>query len=428
MKVGSSEESLLNTVKELDSVTNIDSVLNPQQQISIKATRQNGHLSNWSIMEDYNMYKTKSIQKIGSTYNSLESALKDLNKTENVDFSFSVLCYFETETTRTWDNKIISKWFNILPEFPFSIKNENPVFHYETLELDESEYKIMMETRLAFYNNKTNDIYPIRSVACKSIGVLMDNTSIFKHLPDIPLGSAIILSEKLLRLKSIKFIYREKTDAIKPLIGLAGARYTQYSQYDFFNDVIKYISKKSFYDVTRWSVTDERTIMDVVVNAMNPNCKICLKVQTGDIPGAALSIMAYAIVGKTEIFIARNRSYHGEKFVKDGGVSTLFNGIFESIEDFINRYESLDNTEILFDANNLSALYQILGKKRSKNVPVVNSGVYEKKSLYDLILSTYCKLPEKQSGMLMRFYEHILNVILVSPEFVLREEGTRICH
>ena len=45
MKTGKSKEELLSTLDELDSLTNMDSVLRPKQKIYIEAERSGGNIT-----------------------------------------------------------------------------------------------------------------------------------------------------------------------------------------------------------------------------------------------------------------------------------------------------------------------------------------------------------------------------------------------
>lgn len=94
MKTGKSKEELLSTLDELDSLTNMDSVLRPKQKIYIEAERSGGNICNWSLREDMAAYKDSYPFKKGLKKKELLKALDSLNTEKEFDtMSFSSVRY-----------------------------------------------------------------------------------------------------------------------------------------------------------------------------------------------------------------------------------------------------------------------------------------------------------------------------------------------
>lgn len=408
MRVGCDENSLFEVLKELDSTTNIDSVLNPGQHITVTGVRRNGHIKDWSIKADSKAYKKSLPYAKGVGYTSLEAALSSLDKESDLNETINVLCYFKTDASRTWDNKIVSYWFNISPCIPFDIKDGQPDFQVIKFELKESDYKVMMESRLALYNEFTEDIYPIRTIAFSSIGKLMDCAASFKYMADVPLGSALLIAERLASVKNLKFIYRYRSEHIKPLVAIAGTRYVKYSQLDFFKQALDYVSRNYICHIEKWSVSDELTTMNVVLDGFG-EYSIYIQIKTSDIPGTSMSVEAFARFGSGSVKIIKNSSYHWDCFEKNGGVDGLFEGVFEAIKNFELDYEKLSNKTFYYDETCIKDIVKVLGKKRAGRIDKIDSGEYDAKTLFKLVVnSTYCELPVKQAHELTKRYAELL--------------------
>lgn len=412
MRVGIEEKELFEVLSDLDETTNVDSVLNTRQKVVITAERKNGHLSNWSLMEDMDGYSGSVPYTKGVGYRTLEAALSSIDKEESFNESINVLCYLSTEPAKSWDGKIVSKWFNVSPGVPFDIKDGKPDFQTITLELKESDYKVMMESRLALYNEFSGDIYPIRKMAFSSIGKLMDCAASFKYLAEIPLGSALLIAERLSTVRNLKFLYRYRSENVKPLIAIAGTRYVKYSQLDFFKKALDFVSSKTICHIERWAVSDELTTINVVLDG-TAGYSIYLKIQTSDIPGTSISVSAYAKIGRGSLLLLKNSSYHWSSFEENGGVKTLFNGMFETIDEFKENYNELAEKEVDYDGSYMANILKILGKKRSSKVKPVESGTYMADSLLRKIVdATYSELPVKQAGELAKCYSRFFKELL----------------
>lgn len=410
MLLGKNEESLFKVLKDLDTKTKIDLLNKPNQKIHLSAQRtKDGHLTNWIIMEDTTDFKSNKKKTNGKKYNSLIDALNNMDKELISNDEINVLAYCSTDLKRK-NGLIVSKWFNISPCIPFELDNKgNPQFNYITLETNEDEYKILMESRLAFYNEFTYDVYPIRKMAFPSIGRLMDCVASFKYISDIPLGSALLIAEKLTKMPKTRFIYRNRTSQIKPLIGVAGSHYVAYSQVEFFKDCFNYLASIGIYTLKSWSVNDELSVVDVIIDDSERNYSIHFKIQTSDIPGTSLSVTAYAQFENAKVYIMKNNSYHGKAFEQRGGAKSLFDGMEEAIEEFKEQYRLLSNNYLEFDESMIDEIEKIIGKKNMAKVELPEQFIVSGSDLFRQILkSTFFNLKEKQAYELTKYYRNLM--------------------
>jgi len=94
-----------------------------------------------------------------------------------------------------------------------------PTVQYKLRDMD---YQYCLETRLAFYDEIGNVLYPIRNYAKRSVANLLLCNNAFKYLGHTPIGQAMVLAEKLAQINSIKLVYMEKDkkSLVRPIVGV----------------------------------------------------------------------------------------------------------------------------------------------------------------------------------------------------------------
>lgn len=454
IRMGSSREELMNTLEALDSVTGIDAVICSGQNVQIKCRKFNGKLCDWTLE-----YKgeTKQIPfERGKGYSDLMDAISNFATEGSVNENIVVLCYSYMETARTWNGKLKTWWIVINPAIPFEIRDGMPEFPMLELELTDAEYRIAMESRMALYNELTEDIYPIREVAFSSIGKLLDSAASFKKMAKIPLGSALLLAERFSSdLKDLKFIHRNADGHVKPLIGIAGSRFAGDEQRDFFDSALNRAEEMfrnpilgdekqppntvaTIYD---WKITDEVSTANAYLH--NPDGSnmfalyrgidfaIYIRMQTSDIPGVSASVTAFAKIGKGDVLIRKNSAYHWDSFTKNGGAKSLFSRIEkgskkeislkDDIDDFVNVINKLKNSNVSADEDILGSIHKkvkeicsLIGKKRAKaaNIDaIVDEGGNAYEMLESIINGTFFNLPTKQAGELATKYNELVYLL-----------------
>lgn len=444
IRQGKDKEELLHVLEELDSYTNIDNVLTHGQNVTIRCARHNGKLCNWSIEEELT---TKEIVIDKNTgYDTFLEALEDNIQNTQINENISILCYSYAEAHRTYDGKIKTRWIVINPAIPFETDSQGmPVFPMLNLDLTDGEYKTCMQSKLALYDEFSENIYPIMEIAFSSIGKLLDSAASFKNMARIPLGSALLLAERFGNdLKKLQLIFRNAHGNIKPLIGIAGDRFARYEEKKFFEDAFKEIDSMFMMNsIGKWKITDELSTANVYVSSITEYKKglpsfadymdfpVFIRVQTSDIPGVSASVSAFAIIGGYTIFIHKNSAYRWQKF-KDATAKSLFYrkkarskkdiSLKEDIDAFVDKINRLKEHQVLYDENVTSKIEEIkkvIGKRlmADKEDKVNAAGqygiLYNGYQLLERILSaTYITMPDKQANVLYGKYGELVSVLV----------------
>lgn len=408
-------------------------------------------IKNWTISKEGVQDIMKKVIDYGKgNRTKLYEALKGHRMDASMDENLVVLCYSGCDT-KAKNGKIKTHWIVINPSVPFEMVNGFPSFPMLDLELTKDEFMLCMESRMALYSELSEDIYPIRETAFSSIGKLLDATASFKNIAAIPLGSALLLADKIsMDLKNLKLIYRNGEGHFKPLIGVAGSRFAPYSEEEFFKKLISWLDCRfGGVSIRNWKIYDDVSIVDAELSckisrngeerqqsvsemlceamSLYAECadefKIRLRMKTSDVPGVSASVTAYAKFGDAEVQIHKNSAYHWDSFVRQGeGVLNLLvpskkNGvpIDENIAEFIKKINSLKKKEIRFNkaVDGINGIINQIGKRRIADAEAVIARIKdgieaESANAYELfkkvLEETFTKLPAKQSDELMIKY------------------------
>ena len=487
LKTGKTEAELMQLISKIDELTDIDSTISVGQPIVINAIMcgekeldENGkvmlddnnkpimncHIKNWTLQVKSSSMRAKKhiVVPIGKNRpgpkkknntpskkdaNSADSLMLTLDSIRQMEAPLNVeivvLCLASTKEHRQYNGKIITNWIVINPSIPFEMVNGMPEFPTLTLELTDEEYRLAMESRMALYNEFTQDIYPIREVAFSSIGKLLDSAASFKNMATIPLGSALLLADRLADQKELKFIYRNANGKVKPLIGIAGSRFAEDNQYDFFRGGLDYIAENfGVYTIKSWEITDDVSTVNVYLNQYErENARVYLRLQTSDIPGTSASVTAFLELSgeqdvgfKPSALIQKNSAYHWDSFKEKGGVQGLFvhynkddkkckNPILikTEIEQFLSVYDAIYGIKVVYDGKKVldkqAEIIKLIGKKRAKSLEttLTRGNVYDGGTLYHtMVEKTYSALPTKQANELTKLYADLLEIISKSED------------
>lgn len=416
---GKSTDSLLEILDEIDSITKVDSVVKNGQKISIECIRENGHLKCWGVDADTNMLADSIPFARGNKRDPFLATIDSMDEEAQLFDTMDcyVLCHLNTEAAKNWQGEIVSHWIRISPYQPYTIVGNKPEFEIVKLELSESDYKVMMETKLSFYCKSTDILYPLRTVSFPAVGKLLDCTSAFNRLDEHMLGSALLIAEKLSYQKNgIRFLSRSRGENVRPIISIVGHRYVHFPQKDFFKSALEIVKEQAgiyelgIDDVSKWSVSDEVTTLEIMFKSSHLlEYQPGLIVKTGDIAGTSLSVTAFIKIGKDYVYVKENSALHTGTF----DMNKLFEGIFESISQTEEIYNFLSMNKCYFaEGEYTGAIFPILGKRRSQEVKPITAGTYNCFAFYKLLVeATSQHLPKKQYNMLCRLYGEILNQI-----------------
>ena len=286
-------EELFTMLKEFDSIKTSDCLIRNNMSIDVHITRKKGKLGNWVVTEDLSDFSSQRKQKTGKTMKSFYHYFSGEEKEVGIDLA--VIAHKDTKKKRTYDGSIITEWFLIPICSPY--EDEEGKVSIKTIELTTSkeEYRLLMETRVAIYDEFQDKIYPFLQVAIISVGKYLDCSAIFKIRDDYMLGTAIVLAEKISK-KNVSLIIKDTESRINPILSVAG-KYTKFfPPTEFFTNICSQMAAEAFF-LNTWQVFDDRIIVDFVKPG---DCYIC-SVTMGLIPGIATRATVYKFSNQTII-------------------------------------------------------------------------------------------------------------------------------
>lgn len=311
----------------------------------------------WRIEESPDSFKRGRSFASGKGMNLLNAALSEMDR-EEVFHHLSVLCMTKSEDFKSWKDLYQTTWVKMDPELPFSIGEDGkPSFETIHLELKEDEYKVCSETNLAFYNAESDDLYPIQGNIlidlCRSLrcGGLFTDTA----MNGIPIAQANVLANCLLGMDKVQLIYRSRSGNVKPLVGIAGKKFSYFPLKDFFEEALEYCRSRGNCVPERWKVQENATTLNVGLTQSTPAYKPYICIRASDLPNYPMSVTAYAKIGNANVLIFHNSARHTAEFSKDGAASLFVSkggiSLFDAVEDFGRKFKSLERKEIFLSEN-----------------------------------------------------------------------------
>lgn len=314
----------------------------------------------WEIKESSSALRSYEPFATGKGMNTLKSAIQDMDKTATVKDTLVVLCLTSSESSKTWNGLYQTTWVLLDPACPFIINKKGfPEFETINLNLKQSEYKLCIDTQLAFYDTSSKSLYPIPSKMLSPLSRVMSCGGSFteKAMNGTPLGQAHILANNLLSMEGVQLFYRERTDKVKPLIGICGQNFCAYSQVEFFEKMLKICADNGFGTIEKWTVSDDSTTVNVGITQSTAAYKPCINLRISDLPVNPASIKAYAKIGTAQIAIFSN-SAKQSNVLKKKGLESLFIDetktvntdipwtLFDEFNVFSGKFQELEKTDI----------------------------------------------------------------------------------
>ena len=402
-QTGKDRESLLALLESLSELTGIDRTVRSGQKFSIDAEIID-HGMKWQLEADPKGYSSSGIETArGKGYPSLIKTLKGINVEAKADERIVIIALVEVCEARNYDGRFHTIWCLIDPcEVGFDEKDHcvdretgTVSYTYKILELDlsESEYKCCCASKLAFYNEFTRVLYPIQECAYSSISRMLDCACVFKYM-DSPVVSASFLAQRLAGCRrTIRFVYRKRSERVRPLISIVGGAYTQLSQYEFVKDATDTIQSKWVAKIESWSVSDELTKVVYSIEGLSSVWKPQIEVQVSDTVGHSLAVSAYISMGHGRLLLKRNSASHWDSFENNRRVKKLFSGMDRAITEFANRWNTVSGETVNFGGDMLSKYEKILGKKRFAKLTFPKPGQHLLGELvYQVVDRTYTQL------------------------------------
>lgn len=404
-KKGTKKKELMTLLKDMSELTGLDRVVHTGQKLHIDAEISGrGRDLLWAIDADSNSYSSANIlSNKGKGYPALMKCLKRLDEEAVADEKIVVLALAQASEAKNFDGTISTIWYCVDPcaagmeDADAVIDSTEGVAHIEypivSLQLTEAEYKPCAASKLAFYDEFREILYPIQECAYQSVGSLLDCACVFKYKSNAPIMAATFLADRLAGTKDIRFLYRKRTENVRPLISIVGKNYAMFPQHKFVSDALTIVNKNAISTIGYWSVTDELTRVNIEISGYNALWHPEIELQVSDTVGKSMAVTAYIRMGHGKILLKRNTAYHWESFTNKGGVKTLFEGIFESITSFANAYEQCYTEVIYFKQDMISHYEKIIGKKRFMRTDIPANGNYSfHQILFAIVNNTYYEL------------------------------------
>ena len=414
-KKGTKKKELMTLLKDMSELTGLDRVVHTGQKLHIDAELSGrGRDLLWAIDADSNGYSSANIlSSKGKGYPALMKCLKRLDEEAVADEKIVVLALAQASEAKNYDGTINTIWYCVDPcaagmeDADAVIDSTECVARIEypivSLQLTEAEYKPCAASKLAFYDEFREILYPIQECAYQSVGSLLDCACVFKYKSNAPIMAATFLADRLAGTKDIRFLYRKRTENVRPLISIVGKNYAMFPQHKFVTDALAIVNHSAISTIGHWSVTDELTRVNIEISGYNALWHPEIELQVSDTVGNSMAVTAYIRMGRGKILLKRNTAYHWESFVKKGGVKTLFEGVFEAISDFSNEYDKYGAELIYFKREMISAYVKIIGKKRFMRTDIPVDGYYNfHQILFTVVNNTYYELNPRWALELLR--------------------------
>lgn len=376
---GKGAQELLERLKELDSLTSIDSIIRPKQKVTITATAYGSGMGHWKISADEEAYNALKIAS-GNKFDRFCEAFETLSEDTDMDiYSVRVLAYAESSAYKTYDGMYTVRWFSIDPLAPYETnkKTGQPVFRFEELDVTEEEFKMLMNTKLAIRSGE--NVYALSRDALASAGrLLLDSSAVFKHSEENALSCGLMFAEALAGRDSLKAMTRRTGGTVQQLLAFMGGRYRHIPQEDFFREVLRNAAGIGIYRVEQWSVTDEVTSVEILFPEESGFQKGFF-VTASDFSGAPMKAVAFGRFPNGSEAVLRQSSMFHNKSSAEKGVEQMFNGMEDAFAEFDRFVEDMDQ-DIVFYAKDyparMKAIRSLVGMRRFREPePVTCNGI-----------------------------------------------------
>ena len=176
-KKGTKKKELMTLLKDMSELTGLDRVVHTGQKLHIDAELSGrGRDLLWAIDADSNGYSSANIlSSKGKGYPALMKCLKRLDEEAVADEKIVVLALAQASEAKNYDGTINTIWYCVDPcaagmeDADAVIDSTEGVARIEyplvSLQLTEAEYKPCAASKLAFYDEFREILYPIQECA-----------------------------------------------------------------------------------------------------------------------------------------------------------------------------------------------------------------------------------------------------------------------
>lgn len=394
-------EDFFTMLHEYDSIRTSDCLIKNQKSVDIHITRNKGRIGNWVMTENLSDFSSKRRKKIGKTMKSFYQYFSGEKMEIGIDLA--VIAHKDTKKEREWDGSITSEWFFIPICAPYEEEESGRVF-IKTIELTttKEEYRKMLETRIAIYDEFQDKIYPFLQVSIASTGKYLDCSAIFKLRDDYMLGAAMVLAEKISK-KNVKLLIKDTESRVKPILSIAG-KYTKFFlPTEFFTKICSIMANKAYF-LNNWQIFDDRIIADF----KKPDEPFLCSITMGVIPGIATRAQMYVQMEGTKILLDSNTVVYS---TKGYDYKQLFDGLFDNTVIFHRLWESAHLMCSCHPEEYIPYIKKAIGKKRI-NALIFPVSMKRRDFFKELLKQTgnFC-LSEYYDNMLKNSYYQILRIL-----------------
>ena len=394
-------EDFFTMLHEYDSIRTSDCLIKNQKSVDIHITRNKGRIGNWVMTENLSDFSSKRRKKTGKTMKSFYQYFS--GEKMEIGTDLAVIAHKDTKKEREWDGSITSEWFFIPICAPYEEEESGRVF-IKTIELTttKEEYRKMMETRIAIYDEFQDKIYPFLQVSIASTGKYLDCSAIFKLRDDYMLGAAMVLAEKISK-KNVKLLIKDTESRVKPILSIAG-KYTKFFlPTEFFTKICSIMANKAYF-LNNWQIFDDRIIADF----KKPDEPFLCSITMGVIPGIATRAQMYVQMEGTKILLDSNTVVYS---TKGYDYKQLFDGLFDNTVIFHRLWESAHLMCSCHPEEYIPYIKKAIGKKRI-NALIFPVSMKRRDFFKELLKQTgnFC-LSEYYDNMLKNSYYQILRIL-----------------
>lgn len=394
-------EDFFTMLHEYDSIRTSDCLIKNQKSVDIHITRNKGRIGNWVMTENLSDFSSKRRKKTGKTMKSFYQYFSGEKMEIGIDLA--VIAHKDTKKEREWDGSITSEWFFIPICAPYEEEESGRVF-IKTIELTttKEEYRKMLETRIAIYDEFQDKIYPFLQVSIASTGKYLDCSAIFKLRDDYMLGAAMVLAEKISK-KNVKLLIKDTESRVKPILSIAG-KYTKFFlPTEFFTKICSIMANKAYF-LNNWQIFDDRIIADF----KKPDEPFLCSITMGVIPGIATRAQMYVQMEGTKILLDSNTVVYS---TKGYDYKQLFDGLFDNTVIFHRLWESAHLMCSCHPKEYIPYIKKAIGKKRI-NALIFPVSMKRRDFFKELLKQTgnFC-LSEYYDNMLKNSYYQILRIL-----------------
>lgn len=394
-------EDFFTMLHEYDSIRTSDCLIKNQKSVDIHITRNKGRIGNWVMTENLSDFSSKRRKKTGKTMKSFYQYFSGEKMEIGIDLA--VIAHKDTKKEREWDGSITSEWFFIPICAPYEEEERGRVF-IKTIELTttKEEYRKMLETRIAIYDEFQDKIYPFLQVSIASTGKYLDCSAIFKLRDDYMLGAAMVLAEKISK-KNVKLLIKDTESRVKPILSIAG-KYTKFFlPTEFFTKICSIMANKAYF-LNNWQIFDDRIIADF----KKPDEPFLCSITMGVIPGIATRAQMYVQMEGTKILLDSNTVVYS---TKGYDYKQLFDGLFDNTVIFHRLWESAHLMCSCHPEEYIPYIKKAIGKKRI-NALIFPVSMKRRDFFKELLKQTgnFC-LSEYYDNMLKNSYYQILRIL-----------------